>query len=305
MLLALAAVAGGCQPADNAATTAAPGPAAAAESITNFTVRGVVQALREDGKTVVIKHEPVHHPDGSLYMMAMTMPLEARPTNELAGVMVGDLVRFRMRVTRTDGWIDQLAVLGTAKPEPTNAAPADFRILPNVPELKPGDLVPNYTFTNQLGQSIQLADFRGQALAITFIFTRCPFPTFCPRMTDNFNKVMKQLRATPDAPKNWHLLSLSFDPEYDTPETLAGYGRRFGYDPAVWSLATGNFNVIERIAGNFGLYFGRNVSITEQNHNLRTVVIDPEGRVKEVLVGNEWTVEELVTLITQAAGAGR
>jgi protein SCO1/2 len=264
-------------------------------NITNYTVRGVVIGLGEDGKSVKVKHEEIPG-----YMMAMTMPFEARPTNELTGLMRGDQIEFRMRVTETDGWIDQIRILGTTKTEPTNAV-NDIKVIPDVPELKAGDLVPNYTYTNELGRVIHLADYRGQALAITFIFTRCPFPTFCPRMTEQFGKVSKLLKGAPDAPANWRLLSLSFDPDFDTPDTLQAYGRRHQYDPARWSLATGSFNQIERLTGHFGLYFGRNVPIAQQNHNLRTVVLDTLGRVHEIFVGNEWTAEELATSLRVAA----
>lgn len=283
-----------CKPVPTTPVSSAANQAPVAEAITNYTVRGVVVAPPE-GKTVKVKHEEIPG-----YMMAMTMPFEARPTNELNGLMRGDLIEFRMRVTETDGWIDQIRILGTTKVEPTNAV-NDIRIVPDVPALKAGDLVPNYTFTNELGRVVHLADFRGNALAVTFIFTRCPFPTFCPRMTEHFSKVSALLKSAPDAPKNWRLLSLSFDPDYDTPATLHAYGIRNDYDPATWSLATGSFNQIERMAGHFGLYFGRNVPIAEQNHNLRTVVLDTLGRVQEIFIGNEWESEDLAKAIRAAA----
>jgi protein SCO1/2 len=294
-ILGLLSLLCGCSPAQPpGATSPAPGSPVDA-NITNYTVRGVVIGLGEDGKSVKVKHEEIPG-----YMMAMTMPFEARPTNELTGLMRGDQIEFRMRVTETDGWIDQIRILGTTKTEPTNAV-NDIKVIPDVPELKAGDLVPNYTYTNELGRVIHLADYRGQALAITFVFTRCPFPTFCPRMTEQFGKVSKILKSAPDAPSNWRLLSLSFDPEFDTAATLLAYGQRHQYDPARWSLATGSFNQIERLTGHFGLYFGRNVPIAQQNHNLRTVVLDTQGRVHEIFVGNEWTAEELATSLRAAA----
>lgn len=291
-VLLFAALATGCNPSkDRSAASAADG-----EAITNYPARGVVQALRADGKTVVIKHEEI-----TGYMMAMTMPFAARDTNELKGLKPGDAVDFRLRVTEKDSWIDQLKVVAAAtNPPPTPPATA-FRILPNVPELKSGDLLPNYTFTNELGHALHLADYRGSALALSFIFTRCPLPNFCPRLSDNFATAQRQLKKAADAPKNWHLLSVTFDPEYDTAERLAQYGRRFGYDPEHWSLVRGSFDQIERLAGHFGLYFGRDVSVADQNHNLRTVVVDAQGRVKQIFIGNEWQVEELVAALTEAA----
>ncbi|HTH46976.1 MAG TPA: SCO family protein [Candidatus Limnocylindria bacterium] len=293
-LLGLMLWAGGCSPSGQ------PDPAGTpvTEAVTNYPARGIVQAVRPDGRTVVIKHEEIAD-----YMMAMTMPFVVRDTNELKGLKPGELIEFRLCVTAKDSWVDQLKIVGAA-PAPsapaTNAASL-IHILPNVPELKAGDLLPDYTFTNQLGQAVHLAEYRGKALAFTFIFTRCPLPNFCPRISDNFATVQRRLKQTPDAPDNWRLLSLSFDPEYDTAERLTEYGQRFGQDPSRWSLANGSFDQIERLAGNFGLYFARDVGVGEQNHNLRTVVVDATGHVQDILIGNEWTVDDLAKAITQAA----
>ena len=291
-LIALMLWAAGCSPSGQ------PGPAGApaAEAVTNYPARGIVQALRPDGRTVVIKHEDIAD-----YMTAMTMPFVARDTNELKGLKPGELIEFRLCVTEKDSWIDQLKIVGAAPSTPATNAASMIRILPNVPELKAGDLLPDYTFTNQVGQAVHLADYRGQALAFTFIFTRCPLPNFCPRISDNFATAQRRLKQTADAPANWRLLSVSFDPEYDTAERLAQYGVRFSQDPSRWSLANGSFDQIERLAGHFGLYFARDVGVADQNHNLRTVVVDTTGRVQEIFIGNEWTVDELVAAIIKAA----
>ena len=292
-LLALMLWAAGCSPASPPENSGAP----STEAVTNYPARGIVQALRPDGRTIVIKHEEITN-----FMVAMTMPFEVRDTNELAGVKPGEQLEFRLRVTEKDSWIDQLKIVAAAtNPPPPEPAASMIRILPNVPELKAGDLLPDYAFTNEVGRVVHLADYRGSALAFTFIFTRCPLPNFCPRMSDNFATVQRRLMNTPGAPANWRLLSVSFDPEYDTAERLAQYGRRFGQDPAHWSLANGSFNQIERLSGHFGLYFARDVGVGDQNHNLRTVVVDTTGHVQEIFIGNEWTVDELAAAITKAA----
>lgn len=290
VLLVLAGILTGCRPTPTAEATDV-------GSITNYTVRGVVLSLKPEESEVVIRHEEIPG-----YMMAMTMPFEVRDTNELRGLGRGDAVEFRMRVAAKDAWIDQVKKLGSdpAVLETTNA-PSAVRVLPNVPDLEPGQPVPDYAFTNQLGAAFRLSDFRGKAVAVTFIFTRCPYPLFCPRMTDHFVEAQKLLRARTGGPTNWHLLSLSFDPEYDTPATLKAYGDRWKADPERWTLATGGFDQIEPFAVSVGLYFGREVSPEGQNHNLRTLVIDPQGRLAEVLVGNEWTPAELATAVTRAA----
>jgi len=164
-----------------------------------------------------------------------------------------------------------------------------------------GDVLPDYTLTNQMGKVISTSQFRGKTLVFTFIFTRCPFPTFCLRMTQNFADVQDRLKAKPDL-KDWHLLTISFDPEYDTPAKLAEYGKIHHQDPQWWSLATGDFDPIYRLTGQFGLYFSRNVAPQDQNHKLRTVVVNPEGRISAILLGNEWTPDDLIAAVASASG---
>jgi len=281
-------------------TDKAPGQQTAAgvspSSTQYFSVTGLVKELKPEGRMVVIQHDEIPN-----YMSAMTMPFEVRDTNELAGLNPGDQVTFRMLVTEKDGWIDRLRKLGStniAAPPPPNDP---FRRVRFVEPLNVGDPLPDYAFTNELGQVIHLADFKGQALAFTFIFTRCPFPNFCPRMSSNFADAYKKLSSMPDAPKNWRLLSISFDPEYDRPELLKNYAKRYDYHPNHWSFATGALIDIDAITEQFGLMFPREGA--GFNHNLRTVVVDAQGKVQRVFTGNEWKVEELVAEIIKAATA--
>ncbi|MST94470.1 MAG: redoxin domain-containing protein [Pedosphaera sp.] len=261
-----------------------------------YQVRGVIQEIKPGGKIAVIKHEEI--PD---YMPAMTMPLDVKDAKELAGLKPGDAVTFRMIVTHDDGWIDQVQKVAGA-PALTNAvAPPDktFRRVPNVELLNIGDVVPDYKLTNQLGQPISLGQYKGQALAITFIFTRCPFPLFCPRMNEHFLAAQNQLQALPKGPKNWQLLSLSFDPENDTPAVLKNYASQRASDPARWTFATGDLFTIDGISEQFGLQFWRQDGSI--NHNLRTAVLDTKGRVQRIFAGNEWKPEELVAEMVKAA----
>src|SRR5207253_2367232 len=110
------------------------------------------------------------------------------------------------------------------------------------------DVLPDYHFTNELGQAISTSQFKGQALAFTFFFTRCPYPTFCPLMSSNFSEAQKKLLALPDGPKNWHLLSISFDTENDSPEALKTYAAKYPYDPSHWDFVTGDLIDITAIA---------------------------------------------------------
>jgi protein SCO1/2 len=158
--------------------------------------------------------------------------------------------------------------------------------------------LPDYRFTNELGEAVSLAQYRGGVLAFTFFFTSCPFPNFCPRLTSNFAEAAAQLRQTPGAPPRWHLLSISFDPKYDTPPRLLSYANNAHYDPARWSFLTGDPAQISELADQFGENFwSENGSIS---HNLRTVVVDARGRVRKIYKGNNWTSAELAGEIIKA-----
>jgi protein SCO1/2 len=298
-------VAGGCKPASQGSR---PAPASTLTPLSNstnqrtFQVKGIVIAVRPGQKEVEIRHEEV--PD---FMPTMTMPFEVKNTNELTGLAAGDSVSFRMVVTDTDGWIEQIRKLsstaGTTNAAATNQLPANgqYRFVRDVEPLNPGDPLPDYHFTNQFGQRITTSQFKGQALAITFLFTRCRFPTFCPLTANNFAEAQKRLLAQSTSPTNWHLLTISFDPEYDTPAILEGYAKAFQYDPQRWSFLTGDLVEITAIADQFGLTFSRDTEVGF-SHNLRTVVIDAHGRVQKIFQGNQWTGPELAEELAKAAG---
>src|SRR5665213_1893908 len=147
-----------------------------------FTVKGVIKELEPDGKTAVIRHEAIAD-----YMQAMTMPFEVRDTNLLRGLKAGDTISFKLAVTPTEGWIQAITKISSAAPElVAKAAPQPVMQVSRALEpLDVGDRLPDYHFTNELGEAVSLSQFKGQVLAFTFFFTSCPFPEFCPRMTSN------------------------------------------------------------------------------------------------------------------------
>ncbi len=282
-----------CKRSDDAGSPARP---AAAQSTNRqeFQVKGVVQAVRLRQKEVEIKHEAVLG-----YMPAMTMPFEVRDTNELAGLEPGQPVTFRLIVTDTEGWIDQIR----KSAPPTNAPPTSgpFRLVRDVEPLAVGDPLPEYHFTNQFGQAFSTARYRGQALAITFLFTRCPYPNFCPRMANNFQEAQQKLLTLANGPTNWQLLTISFDPDFDRPAVLKAYAEAHQCDPRHWTYATGELIDITAIAEQFGMTFWHDET-GGISHNLRTAVVDASGRVQKVFAGNEWNSAELVAELVQAAG---
>jgi protein SCO1 len=280
-----------CKDANSPATSQRP---TASTNQQTFQVKGVIQELKPGGKSVVIKHEEVPN-----YMPGMTMPFDVKDAKELAGLQKGDAVSFRMIVTDTDGWIDHITKLATPAPAEPVSRPM-IRVMRDVPPLNVGDPLPEYHFTNELGKTVSTSQFKGQAIAFTFFFTRCPFPTFCPFLANSFGEAQKKLLATPNAPTNWRLLSISFDTDADSPETLKTYATGYKYNPEHWSFLTGDLTDITALGDQVGEFFGRD-DTGSISHNLRTVVIDAQGRVQKVLVGNEWTSDELVAEIIKAA----
>lgn len=279
---------------------AAPPPAIRTGAQTNaYLVRGEIREIKTNESRLIVKHEAIPG-----YMAAMTMPFDVREPQVLGALQAGDKISFRMLVTEKDGWIDQIKVLERPGVAPIPPPPEPrFRRVREVQPLNIGDALPDYPLTNELGQAVSLGQFKGEAIGITFIFTRCPFPNFCPRMADNFLAAHQQLAAMTNGPANWRLLSISFDPEFDTPATLQKYAARHPHDPQRWSYLTGALIEIDALTEQFGLYFSREAGTFNINHNLRTVVVDARGRVQKIFIGNEWKESEFVEEMVKAAGA--
>ena len=271
-------------------------PATAAKTNTQvFQVKGVVQEVQAEKKKVKIAHEDIPN-----YMEAMTMMFDVRDARALDGIQPGDSISFRMLVTEDDGWIDQIKKLdGPRTPLPPE--PSTFRRVRDVEPLGVGDKLPDYTFTNMLGRVVRLSEFRGRALGFTFIFTRCPFPTFCPRLSSSFAEAQAKLQAMPGGPTNWHFLSITIDPEFDTPELLKAYAERYKADPKQWDYLTGALVDITAIGEQFGLQFWRASPNEPINHNVRTVVVDAGGRVQWITPDNDWKPEMMVEHMVKAA----
>lgn len=256
-----------------------------------FLARGVVEELQPP--VVVLRHEAI-----SNYMAAMTMPFKTRDPAELAGLRRGDLVTFQLHVTETESWVDHLVKTG-AVPLPAAAAP------PSVPVAAAGqgsrDELLHYHFTNELGQAVSLSDFPGQALAITFFYTRCPLPDYCPRLSKNFAEASHELETMAHAPANWHFLSVSFDPEFDSPAMLQAYGRGYQYDPAHWSFLTGPVDKIRELAIRSGVTLQNGDGTI--NHNFRTLIINAGGHLQTVFPTGGDLSAQIVQEIIKAAAA--
>jgi protein SCO1 len=256
-----------------------------------FRAQGIVKEVMADGRTVVIAHEAITN-----YMEAMTMPFKVKEPRELDGLRPGDKVLFRLEVTDTESWVEGISKNGRASEQ--RAEPADAKA-PEAGVTKSRHPLLDYAFTNELAQAVRLSDFRGQAMAITFFFTRCPIPDFCPRLSKNFEEASQKLAAMPGGPTNWHFLSVTFDPESDTPSVLKAYGERYHYDPKHWSFLTGPKKEISELAAGSDVKFEPASGFI--NHNFRTLIIDAAGHVQMVFPMGGNLSDDIVAEVVKAA----
>jgi protein SCO1 len=246
---------------------------------TNYVVQGVLKEVRQEEHQLVISHEEIPH-----FMAAMTMAFSVKDAAMPTNASSGDKITFQLHVTENDSWVDHIERLAAAKETARSAG-----VLPNknvIPEPGPPPIggTPNplrdYKFTNELGEPISLGEFRGQAIALTFFFTRCPIPQYCPRLSRNFEEVERKLMGMANAPTNWHLVSVTFDPAHDTPQVLRAYARSYHYDPAHWSFLTGPSDKIAELARLCDVTFKADNGFF--NHNFRTLIIDASNRLQMV-----------------------
>lgn len=258
-------------------------------AVRTFSARGVVLEVKTNDAQVVIRHDAILG-----YMDAMTMPFMVKDPAQLTGLKHGDQVTFQLHVTSDESWVEHFQKIGVVSlPEnKTGAQPAST----SAP--RPDRPLLNYKFTNELGQAVSFNDFRGQALAITFFYTRCPLPDYCPRLSKNFQEASQKLEAMANAPTNWHFISVSFDPQSDTPQILKSYGLSYGYDPAHWSFFTGPQDKIAELARGSGVKY--ETAAGTINHNFRTLIIDPDGRLQMMFPVSGDLSDQIVSEILKA-----
>ena len=258
--------------------------------VARYPLSGVVLDRDEIHSRLTIAHEAV-----SGLMPSMTMPF--RIANLNPSVQPGDTVRGTLVVMADDGWIENLTV--TKKHDASYVPPAHASAA-----AAPGVAAPDLRLQNQDGVEIGLRRFRGKFVVLTFIYTRCPFPDYCPLMMKNFNALKRILATDAQLAKRVHFITVSIDPEHDTPAVLRAYGKRTieGADAfANWDLATGSPDEVRRLAASFGLtYYSESGQIT---HSLATAIIDPQGNVTTVLEGNAWRPPDAVRIIRSVLSA--
>jgi protein SCO1/2 len=236
------------------------------------------------------------------FMDAMAMSYKVKPDSTLNHLTASDSISAEVVVLQPksddaapDYWLENVKVVG-------HAAPPEAANSPHLPA--PGDDVPDFSFTNQAGKRISLQQYRGKVLLVTFIYTRCPFPDFCPRMSNNFAEIYKQLNTNP-ALAGTHLLSISFDPQHDTPKVLRDYGFSTArtHDPVLftrWESAVPAATDLPKIAAFFALTIKPEGGLI--THTLSTAVIGPDGKIVKWYHGSDWQVSDLIKDATAAGG---
>ncbi len=262
-----------------------------------YKLRGKVVSTNPATGEVTINHDAIPG-----FMEAMTMPYKLKDPNILSELHSGDVLTADLLVSQqsdADVVLDHIVIVGQAKP--------DYKPKVSYHVPAPGDTVPGFKLRNQDGHVIRIDQFRGKALLITFIYTRCPLPNFCPLVTRNFAAISRRLRDNPALLDKTHLLCVSFDPENDTPQRLRAYGATYIGSDATdafthWDFAVPKAPELARMA----LYFDVGFSQAEDNsitHTLSTTLIGPDGKVVRFYPGNDWTVDQVLADVKQAAGA--
>jgi len=256
-------------------------------SARSYQVRGIVRGFAPDRSTVSVEHEDIPG-----FMPSMTMPFSVKDQREIAEVKIGDGISFRMAVTDKDLFLDQVKKIPVSEVRVAEPTPAASVTPTNSARLREGDIVPSFSLTNQDGTHVTLDAFRGQAFVLTFIFTRCPIPTFCPRISNNFSELQEAIKADADAAGKTRLLSITLDPKFDTPEILKSYAQQQKADPQIWTFATGEPAEIDKLTKSFAVFVqpeGGTIS-----HGLSTALIAPDGRVVKIWRGNAWKPSEVI-----------
>jgi protein SCO1 len=294
-VLALGLLAAGCDSGRPTAATQG-GVKKAAPPTKDYKLVGVVRRVDRESGEVAIRHEAIPG-----FMPAMTMPFDVKDKELLSELRAGDEVEGTLRVS---GDHSELVALEVTKPAVALAGPPPGPA-PR-PPLAVGEEVPDFSMRTQDGEVLRLSDLRGKVVALTFIYTRCPVPDFCPLMDRKFAELAERVKALPGWPARVRLLSVSFDPEHDTPEVLARHARLKGAAPPLWTFAVASHDELRKVAGPLGLAYGP--AGGEVIHNLVAAVVGPDGKLAWSATGRAgkaWQPAEAVRAMKPLVGQSR
>jgi protein SCO1/2 len=249
---------------------------ASCSCVRHYRAQGIVLAVDRNAGKATISHRAIPG-----YMEAMAMPFSVEPAKDLDQLAPGSRIEFELRVSHKATTVRHVSV--------RQAALDDVPVPKAEGKVAVGEPMPDFTLTDQEGRAVSLSSFQGRLVAVDFIYTRCPLPDVCPRLSANFARLQKRFGS------RIQLLSITLDPEYDTPAVLTDYGRRWGAQSTVWHFLTGAPEQIQSIAGRFGVvYWPEENAIT---HTSATAIIDRGGKLAALVEGSSFTSQQLIDLV--------
>ena len=254
-----------------------------------YVLKGTVVSLDKSQKQIVVDGEEIKG-----FMAAMAMPYPVVDPKLLDAAAPGDQITADVVVTPAGAHLENIVVVKKAAPGKPSG---------NLQPKQPEGVTPNFEFVNQDGKHIQLHQYRGKTVLLTFIYTRCPLAEYCPLLTHNFAEIEKALAKTPGAYAKTHLLSISFDSDHDTPEVLRSYSRSFMAKPAFnhWEFATIPKADRAKVAGYFNLFLSEEDG--QITHSMTTALIAPDGSVRKWYSSNDWKPADVLADLTHSAVA--
>lgn len=261
-----------------------------------FQAEGLVLGVDKAQQTVTISHDSIPG-----FMDAMVMPFHARYPKEIENLRPGTMVGFTLVVGKTASYISGITVHPYHSTEVDPQQNVRLKALDRAmhaksgatPEIEPGKYVPDFTLIDQNNRPVQLSRFKGQVVAITFIYTRCPLPDYCLRMTNNFSRLARRFKDR--LGRDLTLLSITFDPEHDRPEVLRRYSATWKPDANGWRFLTGTLSAVKQVCAMYGMNFWQDEGLL--THSLHTLVIDREGKLVANLEGNHFSAGQLGDLV--------
>lgn len=259
----------------------------------DYTVKGMVLRVDAAKGTFVVSHEKIVG-----LMDSMTMPFDVRDPKELRGVVPGAVVEFTLTVGSRSAYASKIVVRRYQSVEKDPKAAQRLAVMKRMaglstPRLEVGNKVPDFTLIDQTRQQVAFSSLAGKVLAVNFIYTRCALPQFCLRVSNNFGVVQKRFQK--ELGRDLVLLTVTFDPERDTPEVLAEYASQWKADPKTWHFLTGPVADVRKVCAMFGVESFPDEGLL--NHSLRTAVIDRSGTIVASIEGNQYTPEQLGDLV--------
>lgn len=257
----------------------------------HYEVRGIVRGFAPDLGTIDVEHENIPG-----LMPSMTMPFTVRDSKEIAKLRVGDAISFRLTVTDKDASIAEVKNISADEVHLPKSTPPPALASAKSERLREGDSVPRFILTTEVGQDITPDSYKGRPWIVTFIFTRCAVPNFCPLMAKNFATLQNALKTGGGRLAEARLLSISFDPEFDTPAVLKEYAQAEGADSKIWTFATGDPAEIARLTKQFAVHTTPEAGTI--SHGLTTALISRDGKILKLWRGNGWTPEEVIAALS-------